>query len=158
MSRWSSIRRSHGLRQAGLIFCALVGILAGVGTYTFYYADGAAYLSNNPATCANCHIMQDQFQAWQKGPHHAVAVCNDCHAPHDSLAHKLFVKGVNGVKHSFAFTTHRYPDNFEISDFNRRVTEHACRDCHEGIVHEIESPAGFGEISCIRCHSDVGHE
>ena len=33
----------------------MLGILTGVGAFTFGYGQGWSYLSNNPATCANCH-------------------------------------------------------------------------------------------------------
>ena len=31
------------------------GILTAVGGYTFVYAKGYSYLTNDPAACANCH-------------------------------------------------------------------------------------------------------
>jgi nitrate/TMAO reductase-like tetraheme cytochrome c subunit len=34
-----------------------VGLVVGVGAYTFIYAKGGSYLTDNPAACANCHIM-----------------------------------------------------------------------------------------------------
>ena len=62
-----------------------MGILLGAGGYTFYYARGASYLSNDPRTCVNCHIMRDQFDGWQKASHHDFATCNDCHLPHEFI-------------------------------------------------------------------------
>ncbi len=150
--------RSPWVQKIAILFCTLVGICVGVGTYTFYYAKGASYLSDDAAACANCHIMHDQYNAWQKGPHHAVAACNDCHTPHDNIIHKYLVKGYDGFNHSFAFTTGRYEDNIQMTEFNRRITEQTCRDCHESVVHAIESPSGFETISCLRCHADVGHD
>ncbi len=69
-----------------------IGTAAGVGGFTFVAAHGGAYLSDDPAVCVNCHIMREQFDGWQHGSHHAVAVCNDCHLPHENLAGKLYVK------------------------------------------------------------------
>ena len=60
-----------------------LGVLAGVGGVTFAYAEGASYLSTDPAACANCHIMQPQYDSWQKSSHHTVAGCIDCHLPAD---------------------------------------------------------------------------
>ncbi|MEO5656284.1 MAG: cytochrome c nitrite reductase small subunit [Nitrospiria bacterium] len=135
-----------------------VGGLAGLVAYTFLYAQGASYLSNDPKACTNCHVMQSRYDAWSKGSHHAVAVCNDCHLPPTSLAHRLFVKGVNGFNHALAFTTGRFPEPIAITGFNRRVTESACRHCHRDIVHMIDAlPRSDGAVSCIRCHSMVGH-
>jgi cytochrome c nitrite reductase small subunit len=49
---------------------------------------GTSYLSSDPAVCINCHIMQEQYDGWLHGSHHAVAVCNDCHLPHDNVVLK----------------------------------------------------------------------
>ena len=43
--------------QAGLIAAVVIGIAIGLGSYTFVYARGYSYLTNDPAACANCHIM-----------------------------------------------------------------------------------------------------
>ena len=156
-----------------------IGLAAGVGVFTFGYAKGASYLTNDPAACANCHIMSEHFAAWQKGSHKS-ATCNDCHTPHN-LAGKYMTKAQNGFWHSFYFTTGRYPDPLRITERNRRVTEHACRYCHQPIVDAIDpavvnarptgvshaglvaqepvAAASHGDdgISCIRCHRHVGH-
>jgi cytochrome c nitrite reductase small subunit len=36
-----------------------VGVVIGLGGYTFLYARGASYLTDHPAACANCHIMRE---------------------------------------------------------------------------------------------------
>ncbi len=41
-----------------LLLSALVGTLLDTGGYTFYYAEGASYLSDDPRACVNCHIMR----------------------------------------------------------------------------------------------------
>jgi cytochrome c nitrite reductase small subunit len=187
-----------------------VGLAAGLGAFTFGYARGASYLTNDPAACANCHVMSEHFAAWEKGSHRAVATCNDCHTPH-GLVGKYTTKALNGFWHSFYFTTGRYPDPLRITERNRRVTEQACRYCHQPIVDAIDPavvaggesppagapgrfhaavaaltppevsaavvsavaalqgggggrPVGAGadahadpQISCIRCHTYVGH-
>ncbi|HEX6063808.1 MAG TPA: NapC/NirT family cytochrome c, partial [Longimicrobiales bacterium] len=60
----------------------LLGMAIGIGAFTFVYARGSSYMTNDPAACANCHIMSEHYAAWTKSSHRAVAVCNDCHAPH----------------------------------------------------------------------------
>jgi cytochrome c nitrite reductase small subunit len=127
-----------GARQAAaLVGVAAFGLAAGLGVFTFGYARGASYLTNDPAACANCHVMSEHFAAWQKGSHHATATCNDCHTPHD-LVGKYTTKALNGFWHSFYFTTGRYPDPLRITERNRRVTEQACRHCHQPIVDAID--------------------
>ncbi|MFW6303186.1 MAG: cytochrome c nitrite reductase small subunit [Candidatus Sumerlaeota bacterium] len=148
---------------ACIVAAVFIGAAAGVGSYTFIYAKGFSYLSNDPQACANCHIMQDHYDAWSRSSHHAVAVCNDCHTPHD-LVGKYTAKGINGFNHSLAFTTGWYPEKIIITDFNRNITEQACRDCHGQVVMAIEHTVAEGptiekdeQISCLRCHDDVGH-
>jgi len=141
-----------------LVVGASLGVIAGIGGYTFVYAKGASYLTNDPAACANCHVMNEQYDAWLKSSHHAVAACNDCHTPH-ALVPKYTTKGLNGFWHSYAFTTGDFPEPIQITGRNRRVTEGACRECHADMVHAIEGvPAGADDsVSCIRCHRSVGH-
>ncbi len=135
---------------------ALAGVVIGLGAYTFLYAKGYSYLSNNPAACTNCHVMRGQLDAWIKSSHRAAATCNDCHTPHNLLG-KYSTKAMNGFFHSLAFTSGRFPDVIEIKDRNRRVTEAACRYCHEDIVQEMGAGGRLDRVSCIQCHANVGH-
>ncbi len=135
-----------------------IGLAMGVGGYTFVYARGAAYLTNNPAACANCHIMREHYEGWLKSSHHTVAVCNDCHTPSGLLA-KYATKATNGFWHSFAFTSGRFADPLHIKPHNRLVTEGACRECHQDLIAAIENrPSHRGVLPCTTCHKAVGHQ
>jgi cytochrome c nitrite reductase small subunit len=144
--------------RIGLVVVAVtVGLAAGIGAYTFVYARGASYLTNDPAACANCHIMREQYDGWSAGSHRAVATCNDCHTPH-ALVPKYATKALNGFWHSFAFTTGRFHEPIRIHARNRAITEGACRHCHADIVHAVDAaPKARGELECIHCHNSVGH-
>ncbi len=145
------------LQLFSVISAALVvGLGAGIGGYTFVYAKGGSYLTSDPQACANCHIMDNHYEAWLRGPHHTVAVCNDCHAPHNLLG-KYAIKGINGFNHSLAFTTGRFHEPIQIKSLNKSVTEGACRHCHADIVNMIDAHEDIEPLSCIRCHSEVGH-
>lgn len=141
------------LLLAGLLAAVIAGAAIGLGLYTFVYARGASYLGNDPAACANCHVMQEHLAAWRKSSHHAVAVCNDCHAPPGGLA-KYWVKAKNGYHHSYAFTTGDFIEPIRITPQNREVTEAQCRRCHGDIVSTM---GHAGDVACIRCHGSVGH-
>ena len=140
-----------------VVVAALCGVLGGVGGYTFVYARGWSYLTNDPAACANCHVMHEQYDGWLKGSHRSVAVCNDCHAPHNLIG-KYATKAINGFWHSVAFTTNRFHEPIAIGARNRAVTERACRHCHVEIVEAINAAdRDHGGADCIRCHRSVGH-
>jgi cytochrome c nitrite reductase small subunit len=134
-----------------------IGSAVGLGGYTFLYAKGASYLTNDPAACANCHIMNEQYNSWLKSSHRAVAGCNDCHTPHNIVT-KYVTKASNGFWHSFAFTSGRFHEPIRIKKKNHEITEAACRTCHGEIVQAIEgSNQRMGRISCVSCHATVGH-
>lgn len=139
------------------VLAGAVGLAAGVGCYTFIYAKGYSYLRNDPGACANCHVMSEQYAAWTRSSHRAVASCNDCHTPPGTVG-KYVTKASNGFWHSFYFTTGSFPEPIRITPKNERITEEACRHCHGEITDAIDAHASAGgEISCLRCHRSVGH-
>lgn len=149
-------RRQRGGAYA-FVAAVVLGMLAGLGAFTFGYGEGASYFSSDPRACANCHIMQDYFDTWQKSSHHHVAVCIDCHLPHEFLR-KYVAKADNGFFHSTAFTLQNFHEPIRIKERNREITQENCVACHAETVHQM-LPAAPGEEAprCIHCHVDVGH-
>lgn len=146
-----------GLGGAYIALAILLGSFGGVGAFTFGYGKGYSYLSNDPAACANCHVMDGHYDAWLQSSHARVAVCNDCHLPHDPVG-KWVVKADNGFFHSLAFTLENFHEPIQIKPRNRRVTQSACIDCHSDFVHSLKpAEAGGDMLNCIHCHADVGH-
>lgn len=152
-----------------LLLAAIVGVPVGVGLFTFQYADGLAYMSNDPAACVNCHIMTDQYESWRKGPHHAVATCNGCHVP-DAFAEKYLAKALNGYHHSLGFTMQpSNPDEPGVQPFfrepiqikpgNSQILQDNCLRCHGNLVHEVVRGSTWDQdaIRCVHCHRGVGH-
>ena len=143
---------------AALVLCGLIGILLGLGGYTFYYAEGTSYFSNDPRACVNCHVMREHYDGWQKASHHAVATCNDCHVPHDFFR-KYLSKAENGFWHSKGFTLQDFHEPIRIKPHNSRILQENCIACHQDLVDEIVAhavPRQTGS-SCVHCHASVGH-
>ncbi len=136
----------------------LIGIGAGIGIFTFQYAEGFSYLSNEPEICANCHIMNDQYDSWRKGPHHSAAVCNDCHVP-PHFPQKYIAKGMNGYYHSKGFTLQDFHEPIMIKEKNSRILQDNCLRCHGDFVHEIVQGSTWAEnaVRCVHCHRGSGH-
>jgi cytochrome c nitrite reductase small subunit len=142
---------------------ALAGSFGGAAGYTAHYANATSYLSDDPAACINCHIMNEQYDAWRKGPHHARATCNDCHVPHTSVAAKYLVKGEHGYRHSKGFTFQDFHEPIRMTPGSRDVVNENCVRCHDAMTHDIrtaiaphrDEPAGG--LDCIRCHARVAH-
>lgn len=145
-----------GRNVVGGVVGAAIGLAVGVGAYTFVYARGASYLTDDPAACANCHVMSDHYGAWLKSSHRAVAVCNDCHTPSGPVA-KYAVKASNGFWHSYAFTTGDFPFPLRIKPHNLEIANDACRKCHADITVAMGHQEETDPTSCVACHPSVGH-
>jgi len=165
--------RSITLKSAGVsslvataFLGALVGIFGGSIGYTAHYAKATSYLSDDPRACINCHIMNEQYNAWSSSSHHARATCNDCHVPHDSLFSKYLVKAEHGYRHSKGFTFQDFHEPIQMTPASRAVVIDNCVRCHEAITHDIrnsvastmiQSVASSGGLDCLHCHSSVAH-
>ncbi len=150
----------RGRTTLSVVAAAAFGVLLGVGVYTAAYAKVPAYLGSDPATCANCHAMQDHYDSWSKSSHAKVATCNDCHLPHDGVISKYLVKAEDGVLHAAKFTTGNYPENIVIRDKNLDIANASCLYCHDDLTDQMRATMGATDeqVSCVRCHSGVGHE
>ena len=141
------------------ILCMLGSVGVGIGLYTFYYAEGLSYMSDDPEVCINCHIMQPQYDSWLAASHHTVASCVDCHLPH-SFIPKYLAKGENGWFHSVAFTLQNFPEPIRIKPKNAAILQRNCIACHEPLVHELAAGAVASDpdaVQCVQCHVGVGH-
>ncbi len=156
-----------------LIFASALGAFSGIGIYTFTYAEGLSYFKTDPKACVNCHIMQPQYDAWLKSSHHAVAVCVDCHLPHDFIP-KYLAKAENGWRHGKLFTSGGFKEPIQVQELGLRILQKNCENCHSEIVSEINRVDGVdashpvadyvtgerpleGQVLCVHCHSTAGH-
>jgi cytochrome c nitrite reductase small subunit len=134
----------------------VIGLVVGIGAFTFRYAEGTSYFSTDPRACANCHIMNDQYASWAKGPHHGGAGCVDCHLPHDFVG-KYLAKASNGYHHSKGFTLQDFHEPILIKARNADILQASCLRCHGDFVHDVLVGAGRDELRCTHCHRGVGH-
>lgn len=148
----------HGRAPLALLILAVgLGVTGGIGAFTFRYAEGFSYFKTDPRACANCHIMQGQYDSWQKASHHTAAVCVDCHLPHDFVP-KYIAKSENGWRHGKLFTLQSFREPIEIAPRGREILEENCRRCHSEI-HDgmLAASATTEELPCTHCHATVGH-
>jgi cytochrome c nitrite reductase small subunit len=145
-------------RRLLLAIAGAAGLVLGLGLFTFKYAQGLSYFSTDPRACANCHIMNDQYASWSRGPHHAAAGCVDCHLPH-ALVPKYLAKASNGYHHSKGFTLQDFHEPIQIKAGNAAILQASCLRCHGDFVHDIvpENRGGRGAVQCVHCHRGAGH-
>ena len=157
----STENTDRGERYVGrwlIAACVVVGMAAGVGAFTFRYAKGLSYFSTDPAACVNCHIMQSQYDSWQKSSHHGAAVCIDCHLPH-AFVQKYIAKAENGWRHSKEFTAQTFHEPIMVQARGREILQENCVACHADMTHQIASGVrgDIDALRCVRCHAGVGH-
>ena len=93
----------------------LLGVIVGLGALTVYESRMHSYMSDDPATCVNCHIMGPFYATWQHSSHGRITVCNDCHVPHDNVFREYYFHAKDGMRHSAVFTLRGEPQAFQGS-------------------------------------------
>lgn len=155
---WSAVTMrglTAGWRMAGM---GVLGSFFGGAAYVAYVSNAISYLSDDPKACINCHIMNPTYASWQHSSHARVAVCNDCHVPHDSTFRKYWFKANDGLRHSALFTLRRERQVIQAIPASKKVIQQNCIRCHAQVLQssEITQPHNF-ERSCIECHREVPH-
>lgn len=141
------------------------GLIAGLGIYTIYMSRAHSYLSDEPATCVNCHIMAPYYQSWHHSSHAQWATCNDCHVPQDNAVEKYAFKAMDGLYHAAVFTVKAEPQVIRPRDASYEVIMNNCIRCHTqlntefvntGMITYANVKEGQGK-ACWDCHTSVPH-
>ena len=142
----------------------IAGIFIGLGLFTVYLSKAPSYLSDNPETCVNCHIMSPQYATWNHSSHREVANCIDCHVPHNNLFNKYFFKAKDGLRHSTLFALRMERQVIRILEPGAMAVQKNCVRCHERLLVDPKlegSIAMFRAVRegrrCIECHREVPH-
>jgi cytochrome c nitrite reductase small subunit len=147
-------------RVAAIVGGAMLGLLF----YIVYISNAVSYLSDEPETCVNCHIMAPEYATWSHSSHREVAHCNDCHVPHNNLVNKYYFKAKDGMRHAYMFTMRLEPQTIFIRDEGKHVVQQNCLRCHKDLVHNEKMLAytstyhdSFIERNCWDCHRETPH-
>jgi len=158
--RWiTSILTLRFMSPAWRLPCwIMLGVAVGMACTVAQVSRVTSYMSDSPETCINCHVMNAEYESWQKSSHAKVASCNDCHVPQDNLLSKLAFKARDGIYHSYVFTTRQEPQVITLSKGAIPVVEANCRRCHSNLVDEIHlaKPVETNH-RCWDCHREVPH-
>ena len=139
-------------------------IFLGLVLFLLYVSKAHSYLSDNPETCTNCHIMAPQYATWDHSSHREVAHCNDCHVPHNNVFNKYYFKGKDGLRHATIFTLRKEPQVIFIREEGIEVVHNNCVRCHSDLlsdpklVSSVEHhTAHMQDRKCWDCHREVPH-
>jgi len=141
-----------------------LGVLGGLGLLILRVSNAASYLSDDPNTCINCHVMTPQFATWQRSSHARVATCNDCHVPQDNFIRTYAFKASDGARHSFMFTFRLEPQVIRIKEAGINVVQENCIRCHYNFTNETSLVTVSGRSArhgegrlCWDCHRETPH-
>ena len=141
------------------------GLIVGLAAYTIYMSRAHSYLSDDPATCVNCHIMSPYYQSWNHSSHAQWATCNDCHVPQNNLVSTYSFKAMDGLYHAAVFTVWAEPNVIRPRDASYGVIMDNCIRCHTqlntefvktGMITYADVKEGKGK-ACWDCHTQVPH-
>jgi cytochrome c nitrite reductase small subunit len=138
-------------------------VLIGIVLFTFYMSKAHSYLSDDPKTCVNCHIMAPQYATWAHSSHREWANCNDCHVPHNNVFSKYYFKANDGLRHSALFALRKERQVIRILEPGAKVVQNNCIRCHEKqlVDPKLEAMvANYRDIRetrrCVECHREEG--
>jgi cytochrome c nitrite reductase small subunit len=142
----------------------LMGIFTGLVFLVFHISMAGSYLSDEPSSCINCHVMYPQYASWSKGSHGHVATCVDCHVPQDSVLRKYYFKASDGLRHATYFAMRWEPQVIQIEKAGTTVVQENCIRCHQDLVHMTRLVTVTGSMArehedklCWDCHRLTPH-
>jgi len=142
----------------------ILAIFLGLSFYTLYLSKASSYLSDNPQTCINCHVMVPQFATWNHSSHREIATCNDCHVPHNNAFAHYYFKVKDGLRHATIFTLRAEPQVIHIKEAGIEVVQQNCVRCHEQLLltaqQQINHKGFHSEREsrlCWECHRETPH-
>lgn len=141
----------------------ILGTLCGTGLYSFYVSRAWSYVSDDPATCINCHVMTTEYVTWQHSSHRERATCNDCHVPHDNIFRTYYFKATDGLRHSAIFTARTYEQSIRMLAPGNMVVQENCIRCHGDLTEMVKANVTYEETlkgngkRCWDCHREVPH-
>ena len=142
----------------------LIVFFVGNFVHSFYVSNAISYLSDNPKTCVNCHVMRSEFASWQHSSHREVAVCNDCHVPHDNVFNKYWFKAKDGFRHATMFTFRMEPQVIRMHEAGQAVVQENCKSCHQNVNQSVSTRGVSLEDKlhdngklCWDCHRETPH-
>lgn len=140
------------------------GTLVGLLFFVAHVSRATSYLSDDPTTCVNCHVMAPQYVTWANSAHREFATCNDCHVPHDNYLRHYAFKASDGTRHAFMFTFRLEPQVIRIHEAGQRVVQENCVRCHATTLGNTglervsgDDVHGTDGLRCWACHRTTPH-
>ena len=160
----SFLRRLVPPKKWAKYIIILSGCFIGLSAFILYESNAVSYLSDDPETCVNCHVMTPEYITWKNSSHANVTNCNDCHVPHDNVVRKYAFKAKDGLYHAAMCTLHMEPEVIIMHEAGQKVVKENCIRCHQNQITEAKADTWIEahgenrtERQCWECHRQVPH-
>ncbi|HOJ36958.1 MAG TPA: cytochrome c nitrite reductase small subunit [Ignavibacteriales bacterium] len=148
-----------------ICFIIFSGVIVGLLSLMVYLSRAHSYLSDDPATCMNCHVMATAYSGYFHSSHRNFTTCNDCHVPHDNIFHTYYSKAKDGIRHATIFTLRAEPQVIRIKEDGKKVVQENCIRCHENLIVDAkltQYPSSQinhhrYDFNCNHCHRETPH-
>jgi len=164
-------------RNRPVVFALGLAVLGLGVAASWAVMDTMIHATGDHEFCSSCHShapIGSSYRESLHGGNNAVgwrATCSDCHIPHDSALHYLWVKGVHGVVDpTMEFLKEPYDIDWHANRERREkyVYDSGCLKCHLYLRESTESNRKAfrphrryfnnpDDLSCVGCHKHVGH-
>lgn len=153
------------VKQYQLFFLITSAILTGLLILVIYLSRAHSYLSDEPSTCMNCHVMATAYAGYFHSSHRNFTTCNDCHVPHNNLFNTYYFKAKDGLRHATIFTLRKEPSVIRIKEEGKKVVQENCLRCHENLITDAKLTTYPNssinkhryEFNCNHCHRETPH-
>jgi len=109
--------------------------------------------SESPDFCAQCHVMESEYEAWIHTGAHRRKKCVECHLPNENMGIHYVWKSIDGLKDVAFFYSGRVPEGIKLTSHGAKVLQANCIRCHQSAVEFINH-----DRKCWECHRRIAHK
>ena len=139
-----------------LLFYAIAAAVIALGTFV-YVTDMFSYAGTESETCANCHVMDLNYENYYHSAHRNWAECSSCHLPHNNIVNYYIEKGRQGMHDVYVFSTGQTPEVIRANEHSKGIIQENCVHCHEKTVENIMMGTQPFDRYCWECHRSIAH-
>lgn len=145
--------RTTGRRKKASLYAGVAGVvLLAAALFLVLGPPEILATTARPDFCAQCHVMESNYEAWIHAGAHRRARCVDCHLPNRNPGLHYLWKTLHGAKDAVLFYSGRVPARIVLSAHGEGVLKENCVRCHETAVEVIDT-----ERKCWSCHRRISH-
>lgn len=142
--------------RVALIVAAVFVVTGAIGAFVMFGPPHVAATFAEPTFCASCHIMENQYEAFEASVHSRLDSCNDCHLPNTGFVRHYAAEAFVGARDLLYWNLNRIPEHIEARERSRHWIQENCVRCHRLLLGALH-PA-VEDRWCWECHRQIYHD